>query len=83
MVGIIHDITAHKIEENILREIGENLNRAQGVSGVGSWKYDVIKDENFWTDEVYKIFNIDPIKFDRSLNNLLNLIHPEDRQKVP
>jgi len=80
IVGIIHDITTHKIAENNLREIGENLNRAQGVSGVGSWKYDVIKDENFWSDEVYNIFNIDPIKFGRSLNNLLNLIHLEDRQ---
>ena len=81
MVGIIHDITSHKIIENNLRVLDEDLNKALHVSGVGSWKYDAVKDENFWSDEVYNIFNIDPLLFGRSLNNLLNLIHPDDRQK--
>lgn len=45
MAGIIQDITEQKLSENNLKEIGDNLNRAQRVAGVGSWKYDAIKDE--------------------------------------
>ncbi|MGD9569167.1 MAG: EAL domain-containing protein [Sedimentibacter sp.] len=81
MVGVIHDITIQKIVENNLKEIGEDLNKAQRVCGVGSWKYDAIKDINFWSDEVYYIFNIDPTKFDKSLNNLISLVHAEDQLK--
>ena len=81
MVGIIHDITDRKIVEKNLKEIGDNLNQAQRVAGVGSWKYDVKEDANFWSEEVYNIFNIDPAKFDRSLKLLLKLVHPEDRQR--
>lgn len=81
IVGIIHDVTVQKIVENNLKEIGEDLNIAQKVSGVGSWKYDIIKDRNFWSEEVYNIFNIDPTKFDKSLNSLLSLVHAEDQLK--
>ncbi len=82
VIGILQDITEQKISENNLKSLEEDLNLAQRVAGVGSWKYDVISDEIFWSDEVYRIYGVAPESFERSFNSLLKLIHPEDREKM-
>lgn len=81
-IGIIQDITERKLIENNLRELGKDLNQAQRVAGVGSWKYDVINDEFYGTEEMYRIYNIDPQDFNNDFNNTIKLIHPDDRVKI-
>lgn len=81
MVGIMQDITGHKIIQNNLKEIGENLNMAQTVAGTGSWKYDKVNDKVYWSEEVYRIFGIDPSEF-TDIYSLLLLVHSEDRAAV-
>lgn len=82
MIGIIQDITNYKLIENDLKVISEDLNQAQRVAGIGFWKHDVIKEEIFWSDEVYKIFGITTIHFKKNLKSIYLLIHNEDRLKV-
>lgn len=82
IIGTIQDITKHKLIENDLKEIGDNLNLAQRVYGIGSWKYDAIKDEIFYSEEVYRIYDIDIEKLRKSLNSFFELIHYNDRDKV-
>lgn len=82
MVGIIQDITEQKRSENVLKEIGENLSQAQRVAGVGSWKYDVIKDKFYGSDEMYKIYGIEQDAHQRDFRNTMKLIHPEDQSKI-
>jgi hypothetical protein len=60
----------------------EDFKQIQRVAGVGSWKYDVINDEIFWSEEVYNIYGIDPQNFQRNFENLLKLIHSGDREKL-
>lgn len=82
IIGIIQDITKQKIIENDLKVLSEDLNKAQRVAGVGSWKYDVIKDEFYGTEEMYRIYDIGPTDFDNDFKNAIRLIHPEDQNKV-
>ena len=82
VIGTIQDITREKLMEKDLRTLGVNLSSAQKVAGIGSWKYDVIKDEIFLSEELYKIHNIHPERFNKSLENLLQLINPEDRENM-
>lgn len=82
MIGIIQDITSYKIIENDLKVLGETLNEDQKVSGVGSWKYDVLKDEFYGSDEMYRIYGIDPKDFKKDFRSTLKLIHPEDQIKI-
>lgn len=81
-IGIIQDITEQKLLENNLKELGDNLNLAQRVAGLGSWKYDIIKDEYYGSEEMYRIYGVEPSEFDNDFLNVLKLIHPEDRYKV-
>lgn len=82
MIGIMQDITKHKIIENDLKALGENLNQAQRVAGVGSWKYDVYEDKIFWSEEVYRIHGIDPLGFKKDYSSFIKLLHPEDQIEI-
>ena len=59
-----------------------NFNYAQQLAQLGSWEYFVPQDTLFWSDEVYRIFEIDPTKYDPSYQVFLETIHPDDRDKV-
>lgn len=82
MVGIIQDKTNQRLIENNKKLLSNDLNEIQKVAGLGNWKYDIINDEILWSEEVYRIFDIDPISFNMEFEGLLELIHPEDRIKM-
>ena len=58
------------------------LAEAQRIAHFGSWQLDIVNDQLNWSDEVYRIFEIDPNSFEASYETFLNAIHPDDRAKV-
>lgn len=82
MVGVMKDITYHKLLEMSLRKLGDNLNQAQRVSGIGSWRYDIDTDEFFGSEEMYRIFNININEHLNDFENTLKLVHSEDQEKL-
>jgi len=58
------------------------LKEAQRLAHLGSWELDLSKNHLTWSDEIYRIFEIDPERFGASYEAFLNAIHPEDRAKV-
>ena len=58
------------------------LNEAQRIAKLGSWTLDLRSNQLEWSDEIYRIFEIDPRKFGASYEAFLNAIHPEDREAV-
>ena len=58
------------------------LVEAQRLSKVGNWELDLIGDKLLWSDEIYRIFEIDKNTFDASYEAFLNAIHPDDRDEV-
>jgi len=59
-----------------------NLAYAQQVTHLGSWQLNLESNELTWSDEVYRIFEIDPNKFAGTYQTFINTIHPEDREMV-
>jgi PAS domain-containing protein len=51
VLGIAHDITEMRHQEEALRDSRETLNRAQAVAHVGSWMLDIDADRLEWSDE--------------------------------
>lgn len=82
LIGIIQDISGHKIVEKNLKELGDYLNRAQRVAGVGSFKYDAIKDILYVSEEVFKVYGIDPLEFKGDMNGFISIVHPEDQAEI-
>jgi PAS domain S-box-containing protein len=65
-----------------LRESESRLNRAQEIAHLGSWELDMDNNTLTWSDEVYRIFGIEPRKFDATYEAFLQAVHPDDRQAV-
>ncbi len=58
------------------------LAEAQEIAHVGNWEWDVVKGEILWSQELYRIFGVDPENFEVDFDSYLNLVHPDDRPLV-
>ena len=76
------DITARKRAEERLQRSERSLKEAQRIAHLGSWDFDLVRNVLTWSDEIYRIFEIDPEAFGASYDAFLNAIHPEDRELV-
>ncbi len=71
------------------REIAEQfdlerarLAAAQSVAKVGSWELDLRTNVLSWSDENYRIFEVDKREFGASYESFLERVHPDDRVLV-
>jgi PAS domain S-box-containing protein len=65
-----------------LKESEKGLAEAQRMAHIGNWDWNVETGEGYWSDELYRIFGRSPQKSSPSYDELLNYIHPEDRDFV-
>jgi signal transduction histidine kinase len=80
--AILHiDITKLKITEDQLRRNRDNLNRAQRIAKIGSFERDLRTGDVFWSDEIYRIFERDPSTLPPTSEELVAIIHPDDRAR--
>jgi len=82
-VGIGRDITARKRAEEALERSEAYLAAGQRLSHTGSWALNMLSGELFWSQETFRIFEVDPATPSASLVEVfLSRLHPEDRPKI-
>jgi len=81
IVGVGEDITERKQAEEKLQQSESQLAEAQRLAHVGSWNWDLRSKVMTWSDELYRIFGVQPGEFDMSRDSML-FIHPDDRDLV-
>jgi len=62
LVFTLAEVTEKKKTEQALKEGKEILDQSQKISLVGSWSLNVKSGEVIWSDELYRMFGIDPQK---------------------
>jgi len=82
IIGTHSDITERREQEDKLRQNEERLKEAQKTAHIGHWELDINKNKLFWSDEVFRIFNLKPQEFEATYDAFLNNIHPDDREMV-
>lgn len=85
-LALISDISERKHTENEIQDAKEKsekseqqLKEAQQISHLGHWELDMIHNKLIWSDEVYRILNLDPKKVKASEDLFMKLVHPDDR----
>jgi len=66
-----------------LRASEAALKRSQEIAHVGHWSWDIHTNRVTWSDEMCRIFGVDPAAFDGDLDEVIQrTIHPDDRKRV-
>lgn len=76
------EICERKRMEKDLRESEERLRKAQEIVHLGNWEFDLKNGTFTWSDEIFRIIEVDPAHFCASYPAYLDAIHPEDRKRV-
>ena len=79
LVGTTIDITERKRAEEVLRRSEAYLAEAQRLSHTGSWALDAsTREYSYWSDEMFRIFGVDPHGGIPIRETMSRRIHPED-----
>lgn len=81
-VWSFRDVSEHKRVIEELRTQEARLAEAQQVAHMGSWEYLVQTDELTWSQELSRVFGLDPNMPRGNLRTYMTAVHPEDRSRV-
>lgn len=82
LLSVVVDITARKMAERALQRSSAQLAAAQRVARIGNWELDLGTGTLLWSDEIFRIFELDPGAFRASYDAFLDRVHPDDRARV-
>lgn len=77
---LTEEIEERKLAEEKLKKSEANLIQAQKVAQVGNWEFDVLTGKITWSEEKFRIFGLDSALGEPSFAELLEIIHPDDRE---
>jgi PAS domain S-box-containing protein len=82
VIAIAEDISARKREETRLRHRERLLVDAQGVAHLGVWEWDLETQRVIWSEELFRMYGLDPSGHQPTYADYLTRVHPDDRQRV-
>ncbi|MBC8320880.1 MAG: PAS domain S-box protein [Bacteroidetes bacterium] len=82
LLTIIDQITKCKQAEEESQQIWNRLLKAQQVAKMGFVDWNFITGEIYWSEEIYRLFGLDPEKVSPTPDLLLNTVHPDDLEYV-
>lgn len=75
-------ITKQLLAEKTQKKSEQRLIEAQKIAKMGHWELDIVNNKLDWSDEIYRIFELESQNFTISYELFLENIHPEDRDMV-
>ncbi|MGH8974320.1 MAG: sensor domain-containing protein, partial [Acidimicrobiia bacterium] len=77
---VARDVTDKLRIIQALSESDDTLREAQEIAHLGRFEWDIPSDRVRWSDELFRIFGVDPGSFDVTYDAYIRRVHPEDRR---
>ncbi len=81
MIGTIMDVTDRSRIIERLQQSEQLHQQAQALTHIGNWSWDVDQNSVKWSDEMYRIYGMEPQSEKITLERFLEFVHPEDKAK--
>ncbi|MBI2042578.1 MAG: PAS domain S-box protein [Candidatus Nealsonbacteria bacterium] len=82
IIGTLIDITGKVEAEKILFQANNALKEAQRIARIGSWDWDPVADKPIWSEEMFRIFGINPKSPAVVYKDVHRLYTPESWQRL-
>jgi len=79
---IVHDVTQRVQAERRANRQRTMLARTESLAHIGSWEWDVAADQVTWSDELFRIFGLEPADQAPSFAEHQQAYLPADRQRL-
>lgn len=76
------DSTERRAEEERLHRSERLMVDTQGVAHLGTWEWDIKEPHARWSNELYRIYGLDPATHVPSYEDYLTRVHPDDVERV-
>jgi PAS domain S-box-containing protein len=82
LVVLFGDVSERLAAENEQREFGERMATAERIAHFGVWSWEISTGRVRWSDELHRIYGLEPGEFAGTVEDFTSRLHPEDRQRV-
>ncbi len=82
LIGTVQDITEKQKLIEKLKSSEHMYKQAEALANMGNYSMNLLTDELEWTDQLYKIYGMDPQAEKITLDRFFSFIHPDDRLHV-
>jgi len=82
VIAIVRDVSERKEADRELRRTKDRLEESQRLARLGSWEWDIVNDKVIWSDELFRIYGLEPGAIEPTYELFLERIHPQDREAV-
>ncbi|MCK5273612.1 MAG: PAS domain-containing protein, partial [Alphaproteobacteria bacterium] len=82
LVGTTQDVTENREIADKLSSTADRLARAQQTAKIGNWEWTIATGQEYWSDQMYRNFGLDPGSIEATDDNFYEHVHPDDREGV-
>jgi len=82
VLGLANDVTGRVRAAEEAQRLKRQLEGAQRIAAVGSWEWDAASGRVSWSDELFRIYGLEPGSVAVTFEGFLANVHPEDRGRV-
>ena len=81
-LGVSVDVTERNNAKNDLLKKNQLLSFAEEITMMGHWQWDTVADKVIWSNNLYKMFELDEGTTDLKFDSYFNFVHPKDKDIV-